>query len=257
MEKRRLATKIKLNEIAAQATRLMEYAPASAVRTRIRKHRSLKGSGNGRRCAVCFEDKPEAAFTRRQWASVRKKDRTCMACTANMCITKSCQRCRRDRTQSFFTADQWQLPDDSLARTCYDCNVKQCSTCFESKGQREFDRRSWQLEDKDAERVCLACSNGDKQRGWWKCANRRCKLRKPLHAFSLTRAKHGPTVKGGSRQCNACVKRCGRWQPLPAYRPLLREGICEPHEYAETILVVSSDDDAVAGDMSGSEYMYR
>ena len=41
---------------------------------------------------------------------------------------------------------------------------------------------------------------------------------------------------------------CGRWQPLPAYRPPLREGICEPHEYAETILDVSSDDDAVAGD---------
>ena len=41
---------------------------------------------------------------------------------------------------------------------------------------------------------------------------------------------------------------CGRWQPLPAYRPPLREGICEPHEYAETILEVSSDNDTVVGD---------
>ena len=33
-------------------------------------------------------------------------------------------------------------------------------------------------------------------------------------------------------------------------------GALNRREDAETILVVSSDDDAVAGDMSGSEYMY-
>ena len=49
---------------------------------------------------------------------------------------------------------------------------------------------------------------------------------------------------------------CCRWRPLLAYRPPLREGICEPHEYAETILEVSSDDDAVAVNLSGSQCMY-
>ena len=63
-----------------------------------------------------------------------------------------------------FSADQWQLPDESRARTCYNCNVKQCSTCFQPKGQREFDRRSWQLEDKDPGRVCLACANGPRKK---------------------------------------------------------------------------------------------
>ena len=41
---------------------------------------------------------------------------------------------------------------------------------------------------------------------------------------------------------------CAHWHPLPSYRPPLREGICEPQEYAETILEVSSDNDTVAGD---------
>ena len=46
---------------------------------------------------------------------------------------------------------------------------------------------------------------------------------------------------------------CGR---LSILVPPLREGVCEPHEYAETILEVSSDDDAVAGNLSSSECMY-
>ena len=191
-----------------------------------------------RRCSSCLKDKPEAAFTEKQWKHSRKADRTCMACMTGrscsvckttggqvqtftacewhkpdeerkclMCMTKRCTKCRRDRKKSLFSADQWQLPDESPARTCYDCNRKQCSTCFKPKGQREFDRRSWQLEDKDPGRVCLACANGSREVGMWTCANLRCKLRKRIDDFSLARAKRGPKVRGGGRQCNACVER--------------------------------------------------
>ena len=132
---------------------------------------------------------------------------SCSAAEGTTCMTKTCSLCRRDKTKGLFSADQWQLPDESPTRTCYECNLKQCSMCFKPKGQREFDRRSWQLEDRDPDRRCLVCANPPRQNGWWKCGNRRCGLRKPVAEFSIVRAKHGRNVRGGSKQCDTCVQR--------------------------------------------------
>ena len=156
-----------------------------------------------RSCSVCQTSGAlHQLFTVCEWDKPDEK-RKCL-----ICMTKRCIKCRRDLTKGFFSADQWQLPDESRARTCYRCNIKECSWCLQPKGQREFDRHSWQLEGNEAKRICLACTNGPRRHGMWTCANRRCKLRKPIGAFSLARAKHGPTVNGGSRRCNACVERC-------------------------------------------------
>ena len=139
--------------------------------------------------AACEWDKPD-------------DDRKCL-----WCMTKTCSQCRRAKTKSLFSADQWQLPEESPARTCYDCDRKQCSKCGEPKTKKEFIRHAWQLEAKDPNRVCLACTRGRREVGKWTCRNKRCNLQKPIADFSICRAKYGEAVKGNSRQCNACVER--------------------------------------------------
>ena len=88
---------------------------------------------------------------------------------------------------------------------CYDCDRKRCSRCSKAKGCNGFAPGIWDLKDGSLDMVCLECQRGGRARGFWVCHNKRCKLRK-LHAeFSLAIARHGQTVNGDSRQCDACI----------------------------------------------------
>ena len=90
------------------------------------------------------------------------------------CMTKRCTNCRKEKTRSRFSPDQWHLASTESQRLCYDCNRRQCFECHKLKGQNEFNRDNWNMTDQDWARTWIDCQAGKKKRGMWMCQNKQC-----------------------------------------------------------------------------------
>jgi hypothetical protein len=176
-----------------------------------------------RACCICNKDKPSTDSTDAMWKKVVSPHKCKECMLGRTCI------CEKPRTQCKFAVGEWIKPDAQRAcikkkkaklqfsrqqssrnatdRLCCDCDRKRCSQCNKEKGYKDFSHAIWDWDVGSPELLCTQCVAGGRQRGFWKCANKRCGKQKPLSKFGMAIAKHGKGVNGHSKQCDACLER--------------------------------------------------
>ena len=193
-----------------------------------------KGRKGLRKCDLCEAEKPESEFPASRWNLVLQR-RICLECSGarrcnfcpnrgdaskfskeewckpdgsrkcKECVPKRCSNCKKAKVRSEYSKDQWAQVEGKA--TCSDCDRKRCGRCNKAKLYKDFDANIWHLADGSPEYCCRECNRGRRTLGMWMCANKRCKLQKPISDFSKAMAKHGNKVKGNSRICDECIDR--------------------------------------------------
>ena len=127
------------------------------------------------------------------------------------CVPKRCCLCNKTRGRRYFHSRQGALEEGTAM--CHDCDRKRCASCTKLKGHMHFTVTMWQVDDGSPGLRCLECCRGKREKGFWTCANRQCRTKKPHEAFGKAIQKCGGDVSkvlGNVRVCDSCHERIER-----------------------------------------------